>query len=233
MTPLVMTALVLAQPGSPAKVRTGLGTKGDIWVGQRVTLVVELLAPGTFAGALEARQIEVDPERYRAEAIGEVYLEDDVLVIKRITVRYSLPVAVERRDDAERVHGFHARFCPVARSLQGATPEDAVATTEGVIARLADRGLAVVPYMLEALSDTRPVVMPSSYPGLSEENRSELTVSHIADKVLEEIFQKISRMSLATTEKERFRIMSGWEQEWRRFCPPFRDSPHAPAGSDR
>jgi uncharacterized OsmC-like protein len=28
-------------------------------------------------------------------------------------------VAPERRADAERVHGFHARACPVARSLEG------------------------------------------------------------------------------------------------------------------
>jgi organic hydroperoxide reductase OsmC/OhrA len=41
-------------------------------------------------------------------------------VIKRITVRYRLGVPAERRDDVERVHGFHAHFCPVARSLQGA-----------------------------------------------------------------------------------------------------------------
>lgn len=33
-----------------AKVRTSLATKGDLWVGQRVTLVVELLAPGFFSG---------------------------------------------------------------------------------------------------------------------------------------------------------------------------------------
>ena len=125
-------------------------------------------------------------------------------------------------------------LCVTPPAAVASTPEHAVpATTEGVIARLADRGLPVVPYMLEALSDTRPVVMPSSYPGLSEENRSELTVCHIADMVLEEIFQKVSRMSLAITAKERFRIISGWEQEWRRFCPPFRDSPHAPAGNGR
>jgi uncharacterized OsmC-like protein len=42
-----------------------------------------------------------------------------VLVIKRIHVRYRLAVAAERRDEAERVHSFHARFCPVARSLEG------------------------------------------------------------------------------------------------------------------
>ncbi len=34
-----------------ALVRTSLATSGDIWVGQRVTLVVELLAPGYFSGA--------------------------------------------------------------------------------------------------------------------------------------------------------------------------------------
>jgi uncharacterized OsmC-like protein len=40
-------------------------------------------------------------------------------VIKRITVHYRLPVPEDRRDEVERVHGFHARFCPVARSLEG------------------------------------------------------------------------------------------------------------------
>jgi organic hydroperoxide reductase OsmC/OhrA len=54
------------------------------------------------------------------EAVGEIETEDRVLVIKRIHVRYRLGVAPERREEAERVHAFHARFCPVARSLQGA-----------------------------------------------------------------------------------------------------------------
>jgi organic hydroperoxide reductase OsmC/OhrA len=43
-----------------------------------------------------------------------------VLVIKRIHVRYRLAISDERREEAERVHSFHARFCPVARSLEGA-----------------------------------------------------------------------------------------------------------------
>ena len=43
-----------------------------------------------------------------------------MLVIERITVRYRLAgVPPERRVDAERVHGFHARGCPVYRSLEG------------------------------------------------------------------------------------------------------------------
>ncbi|MBV9007399.1 MAG: OsmC family protein [Solirubrobacterales bacterium] len=75
---------------------------------------------GTFAGALEARQIEVDPQRYDVEATGEIETDDGVLVIKRIRVDYRLAVPDERRADAERVHDIHARFCPVARSLAGA-----------------------------------------------------------------------------------------------------------------
>lgn len=42
-------------------------------------------------------------------------------MIRRITVRYRLAgIAADRRDEVERVHGSHARFCPVARSLEGA-----------------------------------------------------------------------------------------------------------------
>ena len=54
------------------------------------------------------------------EAVGEVETEDRVLVIKRIHVRYRLAVAEAHRAEVERVHSFHARFCPVARSLEGA-----------------------------------------------------------------------------------------------------------------
>jgi organic hydroperoxide reductase OsmC/OhrA len=53
------------------------------------------------------------------EAVGEIETEDRVLVIKRIRVRYRLGVPAERREEVERVHSFHARFCPVARSLEG------------------------------------------------------------------------------------------------------------------
>ena len=48
-----------------------------------------------------------------------MFERDGVLVIERITVRYRLPVPEDRRAEAERVHGFHARACPVARSLEG------------------------------------------------------------------------------------------------------------------
>ncbi len=53
-----------------------------------------------------------------AEATGEVEKEGNVLVVKRIHVVYHLKLAPEHRETAERVHGFHAEYCPVARSIR-------------------------------------------------------------------------------------------------------------------
>jgi organic hydroperoxide reductase OsmC/OhrA len=53
------------------------------------------------------------------QARGEIYDRDGVLVIERIVVSYTLSVPEDRREEVERVHGFHARACPVARSLEG------------------------------------------------------------------------------------------------------------------
>jgi uncharacterized OsmC-like protein len=49
-----------------------------------------------------------------------VVLEEKVLVIKRIHVRYRLADCPEdKRDAAERSHAFHASRCPVAKSIGG------------------------------------------------------------------------------------------------------------------
>ncbi len=42
-----------------------------------------------------------------------------MLVIRRIHVRYHLKIDPARRDTAERVLGFHAERCPVARTIGG------------------------------------------------------------------------------------------------------------------
>lgn len=42
-----------------------------------------------------------------------------MLVIQRIHVTYTLRIEPDQRETAERVHGFHAEFCPVARSIGG------------------------------------------------------------------------------------------------------------------
>jgi len=52
--------------------------------------------------------------------VGEIEKDGKVLVIKRIHVTYMLKgvAGEEARDKAERAHGFHADYCPVARSIR-------------------------------------------------------------------------------------------------------------------
>ncbi len=55
------------------------------------------------------------------EVRGEVETtKDGVLIIRRIHVAYTLEGAGSQREVVERVHGFHARKCPVFRSLEAA-----------------------------------------------------------------------------------------------------------------
>ena len=50
--------------------------------------------------------------------MGEVEKDGRVLIIKRIHVTYSLSgVDSDDRETVERVLGFHAENCPVARSI--------------------------------------------------------------------------------------------------------------------
>ena len=48
---------------------------------------------------------------------GEVETDDGVLVLRRIHVTYRLRAREESRETAERVHGLHAKHCPVYRSI--------------------------------------------------------------------------------------------------------------------
>ena len=54
-----------------------------------------------------------------SEATGEIELDGKVLVIRRIHVRYRLKIDPKSCEVAERVLGFHADACPVARTLKG------------------------------------------------------------------------------------------------------------------
>jgi uncharacterized OsmC-like protein len=54
-------------------------------------------------------------------ARGEIELEDNVLVIKRIHVEYSgVDVPDDKRDAADRALATHQRACPVSRSIEAA-----------------------------------------------------------------------------------------------------------------
>jgi uncharacterized OsmC-like protein len=56
-----------------------------------------------------------------SEAKGDVYVEDKVLVLKKIHVHYTLKGCPEdKREAAERAHAHHAARCPVARSIEKA-----------------------------------------------------------------------------------------------------------------
>lgn len=107
-------------------------------------------------------------------------------------------------------------------------------SAENVIEDLVKIGFPAVPFLLDALNDNRVVRLNSKYPGLESGKLDALRIYHVADKALEEIFQKVSRMSIQITaddpESDRLRrvIVLGWENEWRRFCPAFRESPNAP-----
>ena len=59
-------------------------------------------------------------ERLVAEAVGEVELEDNVLVIRRIHVILKLKALESQRETASRVHGFYADRCPIYRTLKPA-----------------------------------------------------------------------------------------------------------------
>jgi uncharacterized OsmC-like protein len=54
-----------------------------------------------------------------SEAKGEIEKDDKVLIIKRIHVAYHLKTAPENRETVERVHDFHADYCPVAQTIKG------------------------------------------------------------------------------------------------------------------
>jgi len=55
-----------------------------------------------------------------SEATGEIELEDNVLVIRRIHVRLKLKAPESDWETATRVHGFFADKCPVYRTLKPA-----------------------------------------------------------------------------------------------------------------
>ncbi|TMD96797.1 MAG: hypothetical protein E6I72_08335 [Chloroflexi bacterium] len=70
---------------------------------------------------MEARGIDASGGRLTSETEGEVYVEDRVLVIKKIKVHYTLKDCPEdKREAAERAHAHHAARCPVAKSIEKA-----------------------------------------------------------------------------------------------------------------
>lgn len=73
---------------------------------------------GTLGGALEARGIDASGGRLTSETEGDVELEDGVLVIRRIRIRYRLKdCPQDKREAAERAHAAHPTKCPVHQTI--------------------------------------------------------------------------------------------------------------------
>jgi uncharacterized OsmC-like protein len=64
--------------------------------------------------------VDASNGRLVSEAVGEVELEDNVLVIRRIHVTLKLKAEESQRETANRVLGFFADHCPVYRTLKPA-----------------------------------------------------------------------------------------------------------------
>jgi uncharacterized OsmC-like protein len=75
---------------------------------------------GTFAGALDARQIDAKQGRLTADVRGEIESDEGVLVIRRVHVQFRLKAPESAREPVDRVHGVYKDKCPVYRTLRPA-----------------------------------------------------------------------------------------------------------------
>lgn len=83
---------------------------------------------GTLVAALEARGIAVDSSRFVAEVEGTNEMNDaGIPVLRRIVIRYRLPVPEAQREAAERALARHVDKCPTAQTLKGAVEVEALA----------------------------------------------------------------------------------------------------------
>ena len=69
-----------------------------------------------------------------SDTVGEIELENNVLIIRRISVRLKLKAAEKDWDTARRVHGIFADKCPIYLSLKPAI----AMTTELILEALPD-----------------------------------------------------------------------------------------------
>lgn len=75
---------------------------------------------GTLNGALEVRELSLDPDAIGAEVRGINELEDGVPVLRRIEIHYHLRTPASARAVVDRALSRHQEKCPTARSLKGA-----------------------------------------------------------------------------------------------------------------
>jgi uncharacterized OsmC-like protein len=85
---------------------------------------------GTVAGALEARGMRSDSEKFQAEAEGKIEEVDGKMLLTNITMRYRLKVPKEKRASIERALEHHEGTCPVSASVRRGITVDWVTEIE-------------------------------------------------------------------------------------------------------
>lgn len=87
---------------------------------------------GTLNGALEVREVRLDPEDMVAEVEGINEVRDGLPVLTEIRIHYRLRIPSGSRDRVERALERHQTKCPTARSLEGAVEVSWTADIEEV-----------------------------------------------------------------------------------------------------
>ncbi|MEM7263789.1 MAG: hypothetical protein AAF488_17505 [Planctomycetota bacterium] len=87
-------------------------------------------------------------------------------------------------------------------------------TFNQVVESYVKAGREAVPYLLGLVLDDRPVKLKGSYPGLTEENKSDLAYFHIADLALRDILNRDSALALDSSEEYYKRVITGWFWAW-------------------
>ena len=105
-----------------AKVRASIETKGELWVGQRVTLLVELLAPGFFSGTA-AFDLPTVPGLMIAPPEGSPIVASETIDAATYTVQRHELAVFSRRAGEQTIPPITVRF----RFKQNPLDKDSIA----------------------------------------------------------------------------------------------------------
>lgn len=75
---------------------------------------------GTLNGALEAREIMLEPDAIRADVAGRNDIIDRTIRLTRIDIHYTLRIPAGTREAVDRALSRHQERCPTAQSLAAA-----------------------------------------------------------------------------------------------------------------
>ena len=87
---------------------------------------------GTLNGALEVRQVFLEPDALEAEVEGINVVENGLPVLREVKVHYRIRVPKDARERLDRALARHQEKCPTAASLQGAISVSWTATIDEI-----------------------------------------------------------------------------------------------------